>query len=328
MDFVCYCDVKVPDHVTRELQGCADGWCNIVGLSDAEVADRIRSDRIDILVDLALHTAKNRLLVFARKPAPVQVTTLGLPATTGLSTIDYRITDPYLDPMGATDGDYTECSIRLPHCFWVYHRPEEAPPVGPLPAAGNGFVTFGCLNQFGKISVAAMELWIRILQRIPGAHLVLQAPAGRRLDSVRALLEQAGIGADRVVFAAKVGRAEYFERYQTLDIALDPFPYNGHTSTLDALWMGVPVITLAGRTAVGRGGVSILTNAGLNALIARTPEEYVGSAVEQAGNLSALAELRAGLRARMQDSPLMDGKQYATEMEAAFRQMWRRWCGE
>jgi predicted O-linked N-acetylglucosamine transferase (SPINDLY family) len=326
MDFVCYSDVKEADETTRYLQSVADGWYSTVGLGDAEVADRIRNDGIDILVDLAVHTARNRLLVFARKPAPVQMTMLGMPGTTGLDTIDYRLTDPYLDPIG-TDGDYTERSIRLPHCFWIFRPPEGAPAVGALPAARNGFVTFGCLNQFAKVSRPALELWIKILQLLPRSRLVLQLAPGRALDAVRTLFEEGGICADRVVFADKTGRVEYLHRYQTLDIGLDPFPYNGHTSTLEALWMGVPVVTLAGRTAVGRGGLSILSNVDLPGLIARTPEEYVAIALDWAREPARLAALRDGLRQRMLASPLMDGKQYAADVEAAFGQMWRKWCG-
>ena len=176
---------------------------SIVGLSDPQVADRIRADRIDILVDLALHTANNRLLVFARKPAPVQVTMLGMPATTGLATIDYRLTDPYLDPPGASDADYTEQSIRLPHCFWCYQPPEEAPPVGELPALKNGFVTFGCLNQFAKVSRPALQVWVKILQSLPGSRLVIHSQPGSHLEAVRRLFQDGGIAADRVEFAAQ-----------------------------------------------------------------------------------------------------------------------------
>ena len=187
-EIVCYCDVRAADAVTTKLKALADGWHDVVGLSDPQVADRIRGDRIDILVDLALHTADNRLLVFARKPAPVQVTMLGMPSTTGLATIDYRLTDPYLDPPGASDGDYTERSIRLPHCFWCYQPPEEAPPVGALPAWKSGFVTFGCLNQFAKVSRPALEVWVRILQSLPASRLVLHAPPGSHREAVQALV--------------------------------------------------------------------------------------------------------------------------------------------
>jgi predicted O-linked N-acetylglucosamine transferase (SPINDLY family) len=326
-EIVAYSDVRAPDASTETLKSLADQWCPTVGLSDAQVAERVRADRIDILVDLALHTAGNRLLVFARKPAPVQVTMLGLPATTGLATMDYRLTDAYLDPPGTSEIDYTECSIRLPHCFWVFQPPEEAPEPGALPALQNGFVTFGCLNQFAKVSPTALDLWVRILQAIPESRLVIQAQPGSHLESVRDRFLQGGIAATRLEFVPRVPRADYFRRYLQLDLGLDPFPYNGHNCTIESLWMGVPVVTLAGRTAVARGGVSILSNAGLPELIARSTEEYVNIAVGLARDHERLAELRRGLRTRMLASPLTDGKGYTAAVEAAFRVMWERWCG-
>ena len=285
----------------------------------------MREDGVDVLVDLTLHTS-HRLFIFAQKPAPVQVSFAAYPGTTGLATMDYRLTDPYLDPPGETDADYTERSVRL-RSFWCYEPPdEETPPVGPLPAERNGYVTFGCYNNFAKVSRPTLELWAHVLQALPGSRLVLLAPVGRCRDPVRRLFERAGITGDRVAFVGRADRRAYFQSYHDLDLGLDPFPYNGHTSTLDSLWMGVPVVTLAGRTAVGRGGVSILSNVGLPELIARTPEEYVAIAVELAGDLSRLRALRAGLRARMEASPLRDGRQFAAGIEAAFRGMWERWC--
>jgi predicted O-linked N-acetylglucosamine transferase (SPINDLY family) len=326
--FICYSDAPVADAISAKLKALSARWHDTFGQSDAQVADIVRADRIDILVDLALHTAGNRMLVFARKPAPVQVTMLGLPATTGLDTIDHRLTDPYLDPPGQTDADYTERSIRLPHCFWVFSPPDAADthPVSPLPALSNGFVTFGCLNQFAKVTGPALELWVKILQAVPQSRLVLQSPPGRHLDPVRALFAQGGIGADRLAFVPRADRREFHRRLGTLDVALDSFPYNGHTSTLDALWMGVPVVTLAGRTAVGRGGVSILSNLGIPELIAPSCQEYVTTAVEWARDLVRLSELRLTLRARMRSSPLMNGRQFSADVEDAFRRVWKLWC--
>jgi predicted O-linked N-acetylglucosamine transferase (SPINDLY family) len=327
-EFIVYSDVRLPDGVTHQLQALADDWQNVVGVGDARLADQIRGDRIDILVDLALHTAHNRLLVFARKPAPVQATMLGMPATTGLATMDYRITDSYLDPPGTGDEAYTEESIRLPHCYWCFQPPEAALPVSELSARSRGFITFGCLNHFAKVSPGALTVWCSILHALPTARLVIQSPEGAHRDAVHALFRKDGIASDRVEFVAHVPRTEYFRRYQGLDLCLDPFPYNGHTSTLDSLWMGVPVITLAGSTAVGRGGMSILSNAGLPGLIARTPQEYVDFAVAWAGDQARLAALRAGLRQRMEASPLMDSRQFAADVDAAFRGMWKNWCKE
>jgi protein O-GlcNAc transferase len=314
------------DAVTDRCRAHADVWRQVYGRSDEQVAHTIRQDRIDILVDLTMHMANNRLLVFARKPAPVQVTYLAYCGTTGLGTIDYRLTDPYLDPPGGSDADYSEQSIRLPHCFWIFQPPEEAPPVGALPALRTGFITFGCLNQFAKVSGPTLDLWVTILQRLPHSRLVLRSQPGGHLDRVRALFCAGGISADRVEFTGSVPRLSYLERYHDLDVCLDPFPYNGHTSTLDALWMGVPVITLAGRTGVGRGGVSILSNVGLPELIAHTPDQYVTIAAELADDRSRLARLRAELRRRMQSSPLVDGPRYAADVEGAFRAMWKHWC--
>ena len=326
IEIVGYADVRKPDALTAKFKALASEWCVSGCLSDRQLAERIRGDRIDILVDLALHTAGNRMLVFARKPAPVQVSMLGMPTTTGLATIDYRLTDPYFDPPGAADAAYTEQSIRLPHSIWCYEPHAEAPVVGPLPAVSNGLVTFGCLNHFAKVSRPTLETWTRILQALPGARLVLQAVPGSYLDPVRGRLQDAGIAPDRVQFLPKVPRHEYLRRYHQLDISLDPFPYNGHTSTLDAVWMGVPVIALAGRTGVGRAGVSVLSNLELPELIAKTPEQYVAIAVALAGDHPRLAALRAALRPKMQASPLVDGKQYAADIETAFRRIWKTWC--
>ena len=292
--FVAYSDVRVSDRVTAQLIALADRWHDTLPLSDERLADRIRADRIDILVDLTLHTAHNRLLVLARNPAPIQLTMLGPPTTTGLEAIDYRLTDRFLDPPGESDGDYTEHSIRLPHCFWCYQPPEEAPPVGELPARKKGVVTFGCLNQFAKVSRPVLQLWINILQSLPASRLVLQAQPGSHLEPIRRLFQDGGIALDRVEFAARVPRLQYLQRYHDLDLCLDPFPFSGHTSTLDALWMGVPVIALAGRTSVGRAGVSLLSNVGLPELIAHTPQQYVDIAVRWAGDLPRLAALAAG----------------------------------
>jgi predicted O-linked N-acetylglucosamine transferase (SPINDLY family) len=326
-EFVGYSDIIASDPVTRELESTADQWHRIVGLADEQVADRIRRDRIDILVDLALHTGNSRPLVFARKPAPVQVSMIGMPATTGLSTMDYRLTDPYLDPPGTSDGDYTERSIRLPHCWWCYPAPVDAPTVSELPAAQRGFVTLGCLNQFAKVSRVTLEAWVRILRALPTARLVVQSQPGSHLDAVRTLFHDGGIAGARVLFVPPVGKHPYFQRYHDFDLCLDPFPYSGHITTADALWMGCPVITLAGRTAVGRGGVSVLSNIGLPGLIASSRAQYVATAVEWAGNLRRLAKVRSELRDQMRSSPLMDGKRFAADVEDALRAMWKSWCG-
>jgi predicted O-linked N-acetylglucosamine transferase (SPINDLY family) len=320
------CEVFRYADVGDRLHGDASVWRSTVGLTDQQLADLVRSDEIDILVDLAMHTANNRLLVFARKPAPVQVAWLAYPGTTGLSAIDYRLTDPHLDPPGLFDGCYSEESVRLPETFWCYDPLGNEPPVNALPALANGVITFGSLNNFCKVNEECLTLWARVLLAVPQSRLVLLAPRDPARESVLARLEHEGITASRVEFAEKRPRLDYLKLYHRIDIALDPLPYNGHTTSLDAFWMGVPTLTLLGNTAVGRAGWSQLCNLGLQELAAETSEQHVMVAARLAGDLSRLKELRGTLRQRMQRSPLMDGKRFARHVEQAYRQMWRRWC--
>jgi predicted O-linked N-acetylglucosamine transferase (SPINDLY family) len=327
VEICCYSDQMKPvDSTTRQLKGAADRWQIIKGISDVELAELIRKDRIDILVDLAQHSADNRLMTFAHKPAPVQVTWLGYPGTTGLNAMDYRLTDLYLDPPGQGDENYTECSIRLPHCFWCYEPLETTSPVNALPAMQNGYVTFGCMNRFNKVTTASLELWRRILLAVPNSRLLIHSPIGDHLNAIRRRFVEGGIASRRVEFIERQPMPRYLWEYYRMDIGLDPFPHGGGTVTCDSMWMGMPVVTLSGRTAVGRGGVSLLSNVGLPELIAHSEEEYLSIAVELASDLPRLAALRAGLREKMKASPLMDGKRFAGDMEAAYRQMWRMWC--
>jgi predicted O-linked N-acetylglucosamine transferase (SPINDLY family) len=326
IEVFCYSDVTSADAVTGQFQAVSDAWRDIAGMADARVAELVRADAIDILVDLTLHMSGNRLLVFARKPAPVQVTFAGYPGTTGLTAIDYRLTDRCLDPPESDDRHYSERSVRLRDTFWCYDPQTDQPPVGPLPAMARGHVTFGCLNNFSKITAPSVNAWCEVLRRVDRSRITLLAqPGGHRqelLDRFAAL----GIGADRISFVEPRPRPEYLALYQAIDVGLDTSPYNGHTTSLDAFWMGVPVVTLVGRTVVGRAGVSQLTNLGLAELAADTPEAFVRIAVELASDLPRLAYLRATLRERMQRSPLMDAPRFARSVEAAFRMMWRAWC--
>jgi predicted O-linked N-acetylglucosamine transferase (SPINDLY family) len=326
IELVAYSNSYIDDAATAQLKALADGWRDTAGLDDAALADLVRRDRIDILIDLSSHTAGHRLLVFARKPAPVLVTMLGMPSTTGLATIEFRLTDAYLDPPGRTDGDYSERSILVEPSIWCYEPPARAPEVGPPPALKNGYVTFGCLNQFAKASPPALEAWTAILTAVAGARLVLLAPEGSHREALLRRFEGRGVARERVAFVAKSGWLEYLGRYLEIDVGIDPFPYNGHTTTLDALWMGVPVVTQSGRTGVGRGGVSILSNLGLPELIAASVADYVARAVAWACDLDRLAALRAGLRGRMEASPLRDEAGYAAAVEAALRRCWEAWC--
>jgi protein O-GlcNAc transferase len=322
---VCFSDVRSQDNMTESLRACADEWRKIAGLSDERVSETIRQDKIDILVDLSAHTAGNRLRVFARKPAPVQATYLAFCSSTGLETIDYRLSDPHLDPQGE-NSFYTEQTIYLPDTYWCYESPPACPEVSPLPASAQGVITFGCLNNFCKVSPPALNLWMAILQANRASRLILYAPEGSARQRVRDLLQRQGIEDQRLRFVGMVSLSDFFKSYDQIDIALDPFPFNGGTTTCDALWMGVPVVTLSGPTAVGRGGASILTNIGLPDLIAHTPQQYIQIAADLAADLPGLTELRRTLRARMKSSPLMDAPKFARSIEAAYRQMWHNWC--
>jgi predicted O-linked N-acetylglucosamine transferase (SPINDLY family) len=262
----------------------------------------------------------------AQKPAPIQAAWLGYPGTTGLSTIDYRLSDPYLDPPGLFDAYGPEEIIRLADTFWCYDPLTDQPPVNALPAAQNGHVTFGCLNTFCKINDGVLALWAQLLQAVPQARLLLLAPRGQAREQVLARLQREGIAAARAEFADWQPRPAYLQLYQRIDVGLDPFPCNGHTTSLDAFWMGVPTVTLLGQTVMGRAGWSQLSNLGLQELAAQTPQQYVALAAQLAGDLPRLQELRSTLRQRMQQSPLMDGPRFARQVEQAYRQMWHRWC--
>jgi len=318
---VCYSDVADPDDVTIRLQGAADEWRQIAGLPDDQVAELIRQDGIDVLVDLTLHMSHNRLLVFARKPAPVQVAWLGYPGTTGLTAMDWRLSDPWLDPDGADDSCYAERTYRLPETFWCYDPLTATPTVNALPAASNGFVAFGSLNNFCKVNPAVLALWAQVLAAVPQSRLVLLAPPGQaRADVMRRL----NVQADRVEFVAFQPRLQYLDLYHRIDIGLDTFPYNGHTTSMDSLWMGVPVLTLRGETVVSRAGHSLLANLGLNDWVTDSPTAFVERAVGLASRLTELASLRANLRSRMQESPLMDAARFARNIEKAYWQLFRQ----
>jgi predicted O-linked N-acetylglucosamine transferase (SPINDLY family) len=237
--------------------------------------------------------------------------------------MDYRLTDPYLDPPGGDDSCYSEKSVRLPETYWCYQSPAEIPDVTALPALKAGHVAFGCLNNFGKVTIPTLEAWARILQAIPEARLRLHAHAGSHRDRALGVLARRGVSPDRVRFVGALPTAEYFRLYEGIDVALDPFPYGGGTTTCDALVMGVPVVSLAGETAVGRGGKSILSNVGLAELVARDGGEYERIALELAKDLPRLSRLRAGLRNRMQKSPLMDQPRFARNVEQACETMWQ-----
>ena len=321
-----YHDSTHSDAVTERSRASAAAWRDATPLSDMKLAEQIRADRIDIFVDLTMRMAGNRLLCFARKPAPVQVTYLAYCSTTGLEEMDYRLSDPYLDPPNRDEQWYSEKTVRLPRTYWCYAPAEEAPPPGPLPALENHFITFGSFNTYAKVTPPTWHVWCEILRQVPRSKLLVHAPPGRHRGKARDLLRGHGLNPKRLVFVPTTGTIEYFQQYQQIDLALDPFPYTGGTTTCDALWMGVPVVSLAGDLAVTRGGLSILSNLGLPDLAADSPAKYVQIAVSLANDLQALSQLRATLRQRMARSPLMNPTQFARDVEAAYRWMWRQWC--
>jgi protein O-GlcNAc transferase len=330
----CYSNVNRPDAMTDRFRSLSDGWRNIARLDNRSAADLVRADEIDILVDLSLHTGGNRLLIFARKPAPVQVTFAGYPGGTGLSTIDWRLTDPYLDPPGVTDGDYVERSYRLAHSFWCYDPQAMGwesgtgavpPEVGPLPALKNGFITFGNLSNFCKVHDGVLALWARVLREVDCSRMLVMAPPGRCRTRVLDAMTHFGVERGRVEFTVYQPRGSYLSTFNRVDLGLDTSPYNGHTASLDSYWMGVPVISRLGRTVFGRAGLSQLTNLGLSELVARDDEEFVKIAAEWAGDVRRLAELRRGLRQRLLDSPLGDAHRFTRNIESAYRAMWKAW---
>jgi predicted O-linked N-acetylglucosamine transferase (SPINDLY family) len=332
VEVFCYSHAPEPDHLTPRFRALADTWRETRALDDEQAAELIRADGIDVLVDLGMHMAHARPLIFARKPAPVQVAWFAYPGTTGLGTMDYRLSDPYLDPPGSEAGKYAEQTVRLPHTFWCIDPAGAGDePVGAEPpAAANGFVTFGCLNNFAKVNDGVLSLWSRVLAALPGARLLMLAPEGRARVRVLDRLGAGGVAdADtRVEFVPFArGRRRYLRQYHRIDIALDTIPYNGHTTSMDAMWMGVPVVTLVGQTIVGRAGWSQLNNLGLIELAAHDEAGFVRIATELAGDLARLGELRRSLRDRMRASPLVDAARFARDMEAAYRDMWRGWCG-
>ncbi len=326
-EVICYSGVVREDDVTRRLREGADSWRSTLGVSDEDLAERIRSDQIDILVDLSSHTAGHRLLVFARKPAPIQVTAWGYATGTGVETIDYFFADPVLVPE-AERRYFAEKVVDLP-CGVCYEAPSYAPQVTPLPSlAGNPF-TFGCVNRIEKISGRSLGLWARILAAVPGSRLLLKE---QKLDDpgirarLLARLQNHGIATDRVLVLGTSTHAEHLGTYHQVDLALDPYPHGGGVSSMEALWMGVPVVTLSGSTIASRLSASILAAMGMLDWIARDDEQYVQKATEWSGDLPRLARMREELRPRMASSIVGDVRAYTRSVEAVYRALWQRWC--
>jgi predicted O-linked N-acetylglucosamine transferase (SPINDLY family) len=314
----CYSSVQQPDKATDLIRASADAWHDVRHLTNDQLAAEIRRDRIDILVDLTMHMASNRLPMFAQKPAPVQATWLAYPGGTGLAAMDFRLTDPWIDPPGASDAFYAERSIRLPDTWCCYHPVGDVTPAAP---ANSNSVTFGCLNNPCKLNRPTLNLWAGVLSSVPNSRLLLLSKSERQKRQITDLFAQRGIDPSRIEFTSHLRRGEYLRLYDRIDICLDPLIYNGITTTCDALWMGVPVITRIGPTAPGRAGLSILSNLNLPQLIAANDAEFIAIATELAADSSRRSLLRSTLRDQMLRSPMMDAPRFARNVEAAYRDL-------
>jgi predicted O-linked N-acetylglucosamine transferase (SPINDLY family) len=329
VEVYCYASVERPDAMTERLRKTADVWRDAFGVSDEALAELIREDQIDILVDLTQHMAHSRLLVFARQPAPVQVAWLGYPGSAGLTTMNYRITDAFMEPESSPWSESVEKPLRLPNSWFCFDPINDYPAPGPLPALAEGHVTFGSFTNFCKINDEVLELWAKILEAVDGARLLLKCPAGATQARVRRWFSERGIADGRLELVSWAAtRAELLELFGRIDLALETSPYNGGTTTCEALWMGVPVPTFPGSSAVSRIGLSILSAAGLPELIAADQHDYVRLMTSLAHDTPRLAGLRSTLRPQMQSSAFMDAHRFARDIEQCYRQIWRSWCAQ
>lgn len=328
VEIFCYYNHVQHDEITDRLARYADHWFDCRNLTDTQLAEHIRASEIDILVDLAGHTAHNRLLTLARKPAPVQITYVGYPGTTGLAAMDYRLTDRYADPVGS-ESSYTEKLLRLPDSLWCYRPGASMPAITPLPALKNGYITFGSFNHYNKIDRHCVELWSKVLMAVPDSRLMIATvPAG---ESKQRLVEQFaahGITLERLDLHGKLPRDEFHRILQQADIALDPVTVNGATTTCETLWLGVPTLSLVGNRFLERAGLSLLNAAGLPGLAAASPQEFINIAAGLSRNPPKLAQLRESLRARMAASPLVDEFKFTRALEKIYRDVWITWCME
>jgi predicted O-linked N-acetylglucosamine transferase (SPINDLY family) len=328
LELYAYPSILRDDETSKRLRASCKAWHSAVGLSDAALAQRIREDGIDILIDLSGHTANNRLPVFAWKPAPIQVSWLGYFATTGVAAMDYFVADPWTLPPDQ-EVFFTEKVWRLPETRLCFTPPNANLDVNALPALSNSYITFGCFNNLSKMNDAVVQLWARVLNAVPASRLFLKyqqlAEASVR-QSTRERFAVHGIAAERLIFEDYVPRANYLAAYHRVDIALDPFPFPGGTTTVEALWMGIPVLTLSGERFLARQGVGLLMNAGLPDWVASDHDDYVARAVAHASDLQKLAALRAKLRQQVLASSIYDAPRFAKHFETALREMWIIWC--
>jgi protein O-GlcNAc transferase len=321
--FVLYSNSDDRDSITQRLRACADLWRDVFQLNDDALIQSIRADRIDVLVDLSGHTAGNRLSVFARRAAPVQISYLGYPDSTGLPTMDYRMTDAATDPPFA-DAWHTERLLRVPGSQWCFRPFGAAAGPGPLPARGNGFVTFGSFNQLAKISETLLHCWVEMLVRLPNSRLRLtRIRSPQRAAEIVARFEESGVAAGRIECVSNEAVPPHGSQFSGVDIALDHYPYNGVTTTCESLYGGVPVISLHGRNCVSRSGLSLLNSVGLADLVASTPQQYVDIALALASDLQRLENLRQSLRARVEKSALRDERRFAAHFEDLLRYAWK-----
>jgi protein O-GlcNAc transferase len=328
VETVCYSNGVRSDATSQTLRAAAGHWREIAALPDAAAEALVRADGVDILVDLSGHCASNRLPLFARRPAPLQASWLGYVATTGLPAMDYVLSDPVTAPPGA-DGLFTEAVLRLPHGRFCYAPPDDAPPVAAAPSSRGAPFTFGSFNDLLKVGPEVVGLWSRVLLATPGSRLMLKW-ASLSDEGVRARLAEAfaaeGLAPARLVFSAYSPHRDMLAQYGDVDVALDPFPFSGGLTTCEALWMGVPVVTLPQERPASRQSLAFLTALGLDDLAAASPDGYMAVVSALASDPARLAALRRSLRPRMASSPICDGARFTPTLEAAYRGMWRRWC--
>jgi predicted O-linked N-acetylglucosamine transferase (SPINDLY family) len=352
-EIFAYYNHQQNDNITENLSRCCNQWRNIAGLPDNEAANLIRQDGIDILIDLAGHSAHNRLLTFAKKPAPIQITWLGYPNTTGLSCMDYRLTNTLTDPVCENGQTGPEEPFHLPDTFFCYSPLRKCPDISPLPALANGYITFGSLNNFVKLSPEVIMTWIQLLKNLPDSRLHLIYNGGDKawldrtiteatscdqipFSALRAMgnylhakktLTSHGIEKNRIaIFGRSPSNAAHMQHYRDIDIALDPFPYNGTTTTMESFWMGVPVISLRGNRHAARVSANISTHISLDELVGKDYKSYISAALKLAADKGKLAALRASLRNTMSSSCLMDTEKFTRNIEVAYRTIWKRLC--
>jgi predicted O-linked N-acetylglucosamine transferase (SPINDLY family) len=327
VEIFCYAEEKIADDFTARFRAMSDGWCSTRALSDDAMAQAIAADRIDIVVDLAGHSEGHRLLALARKPAPVQISYLGYPGTTGMAAIDYRIVDNYTVPPDMADLPYTESLLRMPDSLWCFRPTPDMPEPSPLPALKNGYLTFGSFNNFNKIDKGALELWAELLRNVPSSRLMmLTVPTGEARARLAKQFADLGVAAERLEFHGKLRFDEFHRKFLEVDISLDPLNVNGATTTCESLWMGVPVISLAEKRFLTRAGLSLLSAAGVPEFVARTRADYIHIAAELGRDPDKLADIRTNLRARLKASPLTNEKSFTRHLEGLYRDAWIKWC--